>query len=201
MNNNELDRMDKKMKYDEVMKEMIMDYLKIDKYERIINNLHKMDISTKDNQFKDDFNSYYMVRRDPTWQEKYYTYFQNIKDKDKDSLSFSKILQDISFDDKVESSFASKMLATIDQDKPIIDKNILNYFKLKIDGSTKEERIDKAIKVYDTIEKEYKKLLRNDEINSTIDKLKKLIDKNDISETKILDYILWCKGKEKNSKN
>ena len=188
--------MNESIKYNLVIKEMILDYLNIDIYERIAKNFRDIeDISIKDNDFQKDFNSFYKVRRDSNWRNNYYTFFQ--KNKNRKSITYFEILKAISTADNVESSFASKMLATINPNKPIIDKNVLNYFGFKIEGLKKEDRIKSAISVYNKIEKEYEKLLNDKKVKNTIMELKQLIGKYELSDTKILDYILWCKGKKK----
>lgn len=186
--------MNQNIKFNAVIKEMILDYLNIDAYDRIVTNLYSMDLSIKNNDFQKNFNSFYNVRRDENWRKKYYNYFE--KNKKRKDIRFSEILEAISDSNSVESSFASKMLATINPEKPILDKNILNYFGFKIEGLNREKRIKCAIDVYDKIEKEYKKMLKDNTVKNTIMELKKLLGQYELSDTKVLDYILWCKGKK-----
>ncbi len=65
---------------------------------------------------------------------------------------FASRLRDTTNDQKLraEASFTSKVLAILDPDLPTIDRNLLDYFDLKI-RRHKTERIEEAARVYDAL--------------------------------------------------
>jgi len=92
--------------------------LSIEKYKYIKDNFKNVDISIFDCKFQKTFNSFYKIRRNKEWRDAFYKYFESIK-KD-ENITFFKIINYLYENtDNVEASFASKMLATINEDMPI----------------------------------------------------------------------------------
>ena len=114
--------------FQKLKKEAIIKYLSLDKYKYLNDNLYKCD--TK--EYQTIFNSFYKVRRNANWRKIFYKYFESIKD-----------TKDIKYEDiitylyketgNVEASFSSKVLATINPNMPILDRNVLSNLNLKID--------------------------------------------------------------------
>jgi len=106
---------------------------------------------------------------------------------------------------KVEFSFVSKLLATIDPELPIMDSNVRSV--LGFNYPTGKNKIEEAGVIYRELEEWYKKFIPSKEGVKWL----KLFDKEyPCSKTKItsikkIDFILWQLGaeinKEKKSKN
>jgi len=92
-------------------------------------------------------------------------------------------------------SFDSKIVATVNPSKPIIDQHIFKHLK-KIrpsDGDLKN-RINKSIEIYSWIESSYKDILESGDGKYAMEYFEKQVEnKNDypITNTKKLDFILW----------
>ena len=135
-------------------------------------------------------NSFYKVRRNAKWREVFYKYFESIKD-----------TKDIKYEDiitylyketgNVEASFSSKVLATINPNMPILDRSVLSNLNLKIDGKTKEEKLNNAIKTYYKIIENENEMLNNLQIQKFIKEFKELFPEYELSNIKILDCLLW----------
>lgn len=103
----------------------------------------------------------------------------------------------------MQFSFATKLLHTIDNDKPIFDSRVKSTLQIKSKGSgkhsDKDTKIRSCIEIYDSLEQWYVKLKENEKVKNFISKfkLKFRIDKEKISDTKILDFIIWSLGKLK----
>ena len=97
-----------------------------------------LEINATDEKYQKNFNYYYRVRRDAAWLEQFYAYMN--KNKNNKDITFAEILRYLSNIEhtarktaknptgkikSVEASFASKMLATINQDHPIWDSQVL----------------------------------------------------------------------------
>lgn len=68
----------KKLSIEKIIENWIINYLGLDKYEYIMNNFEKTDVSI-DKDFQRKFNSFYVVRRNTNWRKIYYDYMEKIK--------------------------------------------------------------------------------------------------------------------------
>ena len=86
------------------------------------------------------------------------------------------------------------MLATIDASKPIWDQYVLQNLGLVLTGKTKEEKLQEAVRLYDSIVAWYEEYLKTDEANENIKVFDRLLpDYAWISNTKKIDCLLWSK--------
>ena len=141
-------------------------------------------------EFQRRFNGFYRVRRNKEWQKKYYTLMQQGK---KEELSFDRILRELYLQTgRVEASFASKLLHTINNDMPIWDKFVLQNLGLKMPVCYGEKKIENAILIYKEIISWYKNALSIPEINQKMFEFDEIFpDYKYFSKTKKLDFLLW----------
>lgn len=180
-----------KYKFEEVERIIILNAFDLKRYLKTLDK-------TFDDDYKKNFNAYYGVRRNEDWRKVYYTFFK--KNKNNKNIIFEEIIRYLHNNPKVqniEPSFSSKMLATINPDKPIWDKYVLEAFDLKQKKKEDVEKIEEAIDIYKQIEDNYKELLKNKEVQETIKQIRKILKEDKLTDTKILDYIIWMDGKEK----
>lgn len=161
----------------------------LDKYKVIMERFNKTNIST-DVDFQRTFNGFYIVRRNKQWRKTYYDYFESIKDKNIDFADIITYLYNNT--DNIESSFASKMLATINPNKPIWDRFVLQNLNMELIGKTQEERLQNAIKLYADIELWYNDFLKTKKAKECIKYFDEILpDYKWISDIKKIDCILW----------
>ena len=190
--------------FKEFQKEAIVRFLALKKYEVIrekINN-PSHDIS-KDSDFKRDFNSFFRVRREKKWQEKFYNYFQTVKNNK--NIKFEDIIWYLyRTTGNIEASFSSKMLAAINPDMPIWDQFIVRAFNIEITG-VKEKRVENIIKEYYGLIDKEKQELKKTSVQKAIKEFNEVFGEYKLSDIKILDYMLWNKRdkeqKKSNEKN
>lgn len=170
-------------------KNAVIRFLALDKYNYIKENIYKCDIS-KDGEFQKVFNAFYRVRRDEKWRKVFYTYFESIKDKKNITLE-----EIVSYMYKktgnIEASFCSKLLSTINPDMPIWDQYVLANLDLDVKGKTKVEKLKDTIAVYNKIIEIEKNKLKQKDIQQAIKDFKEYFPEYNLSDIKILDYILW----------
>ena len=172
-------------------KNAIIRLLSLDKYKYLMENLDKIN----EKKYQNTFNSFYRVRRNEEWQNKFYTYFEKIQ-KNK-NVSFGEILKYIYNETgQIEASFCSKMLATINPEMPIWDQYILKNLKLDKElslsyGTKKDARIKKTIELYNMIVEKENELLKDNSVQQTIKEFKECFSEYNLSDIKILDYIMW----------
>lgn len=186
----------------EIIGKMLIKGLEIDKYKTIMDS---KDSISYDENIQKIYNSFYKVRRDQEWRKEYYLMF-----KETNNLDFETILKNI-YNNKnmmieenancIEASFASKMLATIDCNKPILDENVLIQLNLKseydrINRLPDEIRISKLVELYEIIEKRFAEMLKEETIKQQIQAFRDVLPKEyqdffEGKDLKILDFILW----------
>lgn len=162
----------------------------LDKYSKIMQTYLNVDVS-QNPAFIKLFNSFYVVRMDETWQNKYYTLFEKLKNS---KPTFDYIIHELlDSTGRVEASFSSKMLATICPYEPILDQFVMKFLGQEIPSyGSSEKRVEEAIKVHHNIEEWYLEYLKTENAKQCI----KLFDTTFtnytwLSETKKIDFYLW----------
>ena len=175
----------------QVLEKVMAESLGLSEYEYIMKTICQTDVS-KNMDFQRRFNHFYKVRRNQDWRKKYYEIFERNKAK-KEEVTFENILCNIYvFTDRTEASFASKLLATLNPDKPIWDSRVLNFLGLKPTGKSASDRQDSIIEVYGKIENWYKKYLITTEAKENIRIFDEMLPCYSwISDVKKIDYIIW----------
>ncbi|MCX6720336.1 MAG: hypothetical protein NTW11_00835 [Candidatus Staskawiczbacteria bacterium] len=103
----------------------------------------------------------------------------------------------------IQFSFATKLLHTLDNSKPIFDAEVSRVFHKSRQGKTKDEKIKSCVSIYEFLKSAYSDLLQDEKIKKIILKFRSdfnVEDKNEMSDTKVLDFIIWSLGKIKNKK-
>jgi hypothetical protein len=97
----------------------------------------------------------------------------------------------------IQFSFATKLLHTIDNDKPIFDKYVTSILNKKVKGKNKNEKIQSCIEIYDSLVTLHDELKKNDKIRNVILKFRSKfkVSNEEMSDTKVLDSIMWSLGK------
>lgn len=157
-------------------------------------------VSDKENGFQKLFNSYYNIRRPAEWREKYYALFQEMRAAEK--VDFSLIISRLhKMTRKVEPSFTSKMLATIDDAAPVWDRRVisaLKHYDPKLPVVPTEfagGQIERGIAGYQALQEACRDLLAEPIGKRCIEQFDcYLSDYSAISNMKKLDVVLWCAG-------
>ena len=163
-----------------------------------------MDIVAKEDfyatpEFRKLFNGFYKIRqKSQEWYDKYYELLEKQKNEQR---TFEEILIQLNnVKPSVEVSFTSKLIATINPDMPIWDQYVLRNLGLmdewtKCNADSKEERIKKAVEIYEKIQALYLEFQLSDEGKKCIEVIDEVLPQyaDRITNTKKIDYILWSK--------
>lgn len=157
-------------------------------------------VSDKENGFQKLFNGYYNIRRPAEWREKYYALFQEMRAAEK--VDFSLIVSRLhKMTRKVEPSFTSKMLATIDDAALVWDRRVisaLKHYDPKLPVVPTEfagGQIERGIAGYQALQEACRDLLAEPISKRCIEQFDcYLSDYSAISNMKKLDVVLWCAG-------
>jgi hypothetical protein len=117
------------------------------------------DVSTAQD-FQTRFNGFYRVRRNEAWRVQFYALMETAKTKDAPFPEILGALHDAT--GRVEASFASKLVATLTPDKPVIDRYVLENFGLRLPYSYSRDRIRETVEVYRQLIRGYDNLLRSE---------------------------------------
>ena len=157
------------------------------KYLWIQNNFININVS-QDIEFQRKFNHFYRVRRNELWRNEFYLILEKSKNT---KPSFETILLDLyKKTGRVEASFASKLVATVNPSLPIIDSVVLRNLGMKLPISPKN-RFELIGKVYSEMEWRLNEILKSDIGIQVISKFQDRYPAADITNVKILDLILW----------
>ena len=167
----------------------------LQKYEEIVNLFHETNVAEDDN-FQRLFNGFYITSPlSKTWYVNFYRYFENVRN---DNPTFEKVITDlynINGQARVDASFCSKLVATINPDKPIIDQYIMWQmgYNLKTADSLKGlAKIHYYVDAYSEIEKQYKEHIDDVAIKTAIAEFDSIYPNYKwLSPIKKLDFILW----------
>ena len=181
--------MDMNFNAEKILQDRLATSMGLDKYKYIMEQVKCSDVS-KNMEFQKNYNGFYIVRRNAEWRKVYYDYFERVK---KETTSFADILTYLyEKTGNIEPSFSSKMLASIYPDKPIWDRYVVQNLNMKLEGKTKEEKLQNAIMLYEDMEKWYKDFLQTEKAMACISVFDRTLpDYKDISNIKKIDSILW----------
>ena len=142
--------------------------------------------------FQKAFTAFYMLRRDDSWREYYFQLFEEMKNR-RAALSFGEIqLRLYLHCDQIESSFSSKMLATLDPEVPMWDSYVLKKLGFKLKGKNKGLRLSQAVVLYDNICSWYHEFLQTEEARSMIEAFDQAFPEyTRITQIKKIDFLIW----------
>jgi hypothetical protein len=161
---------------------------KMDKYIRLQRQVRLCDVSASED-FQRTFSGFYRVRRDFQWKEHYFRLMESSKP---GGIDFPNALLEINrLCGRVESSFASKLVATLDPSKPVIDKFVLEYFGMQLPRWGTGGRESKSIELYQELCAKYNTLLQSPEGRHMRESFDRRYPDLGISELKKLDLVLW----------
>lgn len=164
----------------------------IKKYHDLMIKLRKTNVA-KDIDYQRSFNHFYKIRqRSAEW---YATFYKLLEESKNSNISFEFALHYVYQQlDRIEPSFSSKLVATINPELPVWDKYVLENFGLswKYTGQ-KELRLKQAIATYKSICKRMDVLKKTDiarQIAIIFDAMYPALSQS-ITITKKIDFTLW----------
>ena len=159
------------------------------KYCRLRDALHGVDVSL-DREFQRLFNGFYRVRRNAQWQRTFYTLLEDQKTR---RASFLEVLRGLhAGTGRVEASFASKLVATVDPDQPVIDAIVLRNLGLRLKTTgTADGRLAGAATVHETIAASYAAFLDGSAGRELQERFRSTYPALHVTPVKMLDLVLW----------
>lgn len=209
------------IKGENISKETISNALK-ERAKGIKTYIELMKIIEKDEltpEFKEEFKKFYGMKRckfSDNFYDKYFEYLDENRKKNNPNYKTIKYSDVITYlwetksSNRVEASFSSKLLASINNEKPIWDANVFSRLKMTRTASIKNKikQIEKTILKYEDLENEINNEFFDTNNPNKAEKCIKIFDetfnetfdnKSDlkyITPIKKIDLILWSLGKK-----
>lgn len=158
------------------------------KYMWLQAEVRRRDVS-RDATFQTRFNGFYRVRRGAEWRGKYFQLMELTKARGAD---FARVLGALhAATGRFEASFASKLVATLDPNQPVIDRFVLENLGMRLPYSYDVQRGRKILQVYADLGSRYEALLQSDVGRLICAKVEARYPGTGISDIKRVDLVLW----------
>jgi hypothetical protein len=158
------------------------------KYCWIQNSLINTDV-TINQIFQKKFSNFYRIRRNAIWKQYYFSLLERAKiEKNTFEIALEEILQHTG---RYESSYISKLVATINPELPVIDKFVLKNVGLKLPYAITKNRKVKIIEVYNKLIKEFEAFLKTEMGEYLVRRFTENFPWANITQTKMVDLVLW----------
>ncbi len=174
---------------EQIMTDSIAACLGLLPYGKIMDQVNATNVSV-DQDFQRLFNSYYWVRRNSGWRAAYYTLFESMKTQ---PASFESILTQLYHTTgRIEASFSSKMLATLQPWQPLWDQHVLNCLSLQCTRVPASDKLGHAIALYEEIKNWYRLFLPTENAKECIRVFDRTLPGYRwLNEVKKIDLFLW----------
>jgi hypothetical protein len=140
--------------------------------------------------FKKRFNHFYRVRRGPGWQAKFFDLLE--RKKQSPAVTFAEVLHALhQATGRYEASFASKLLATIRPDMPVIDSVVLRNVNLTLPRYNVSDRAARLEHLHETLASWFKTFLATETGCYLVRRFREEYPDAHISKVKMLDLVLW----------
>jgi len=161
----------------------------------LMEQLHLVDVST-DITYQKKFKGFYKVRRKQAFCDVYFNILE--KNKRNQNLRFEEVLLSLQSTGRIEASFTSKLLATINPLLPVLDKEVLIHLtgSLAMSASTGDPLKDCAIK-YKSMVSYYREFIKAEEGKVILNSFQEKHPDAPITDLKKIDFVLWQTRKKK----
>ncbi len=161
----------------------------LQKYLNIREMIYRVNIS-RNEEFQKSFNGFYRMRQRPTiFYKKFYSFMEENKS---NSPSFEEALLYIYQElGRVEASFSSKLVATINPNLPIWDTIVLKNIGLKPPQYYRKNRIKETMVLYNDLQQRYQTYIEKEQAKIIITKFNKAYPNTGLTDVKKIDFVLW----------
>lgn len=137
--------------------------------------------------FRRAFNHFYRMRRNMDFQNVFFPLFSNT------SIDFGTALKQIhKVTGRVEASFASKLIATLDPARPVLDQHVLHNAQIVLPKSNHPRRIENLIECYSELETRSHQFLGSSNGKYLLNQFNKFYpEASSLHSMKKLDLLLW----------
>jgi hypothetical protein len=140
--------------------------------------------------YRKRFNAFYKVCRNRRWQDGFFDLLEGMKRAR--TVSFDDVLDTLyGATGRVEASFASKLVATLDPDMPVIDSMVLRNLNLRLPAFGTEQRSSGVKELHRALVTSFAEFLKTENGRYLVRRFRETYPTANITETKMLDLVLW----------
>jgi hypothetical protein len=144
---------------------------------------------SSDSEYRKRFGGFYRVRRNASWRD---TFFQILERGKSAPLTFGEALRALQAGTgKVEASFASKLVATLDPVQPVIDSVVLKNLGFKLPAAASADRVSEIEGLHRRLGEVYLEYLSSESGRDLVKRFRESYPDAQVTETKMLDLVLW----------
>ncbi|HOG24491.1 MAG TPA: hypothetical protein PK590_07560 [Candidatus Omnitrophota bacterium] len=160
-------------------------------YQWIQTRVNEVDVSA-DHLFQERYSVFYVMWfRPKEWKKCYFELFEQAK-KMEPRPDFREILKCLNErTGKMEASFASKLVATLNPAKQIIDKYVLENFELILPPLNRVNRLEETVGVYEKLGALYNDFLKEPICGEICRRFNKSFSVSNVTQLKMIDFVLW----------
>lgn len=171
----------------EVFHKSIVKAFKLDEYLEVLNLFHSDTYDTHKNEFQRAFCNYFGVRGNKKWRKIFFTIVDEYREAS--TMEFKILLAKVKESTgQYELSYCSKVQALKHPECPIIDKILLNFFKLKMPY---KKTISDLVKLYNDYSARFTDFCDSPSGQSLITMFNGVLGESSLTDTKKIDTILW----------
>ena len=142
-----------------------------------------------DAEFRRRYNHFYRVRRAAAWQKIFYGLMARAM---QEQLQFHSVLDLLrESTGRYESSFTSKLIATLNPSKPVIDSVVLKKLGLRLPSAKTANRAAAISSLHQKLESLFADFLGTDSGKYLVHAFDSLYPDTGITDEKKLDFVLW----------
>lgn len=165
----------------------------VDKYRWIQNRFRHTNVA-RDGEFQKRYAGFYRIRFvSPAYRQAYFQFLECGKQQE---MPFEELARQLyAIDNRHEFSFLTKMLHTLDTNRPIYDSQVdaaLGIHRRVV--SDFELRLQQDRVILQAMMKTQHSLLQDSRVQAVLAEFTQAFTADDISETKKLDFLLWALG-------
>jgi hypothetical protein len=150
--------------------------------------LQNRDVAS-DTEYRRRYAGFYRVRRGPAWRA---TFFRLLQERKVTGIRFAEALQQLADSTgRVEASFASKLVATIDPHQPVIDAVVLKNVGLRLPPASAADRLEGIVRMHAQLLSWYRQQLASTAGATLLATFRAQYPAAPVTDTKALDLVLW----------
>lgn len=160
-------------------------------YKWIQTRVNEVDVSV-DDLFQKRYSVFYVMWfRPKEWKKCYFELFEQAK-KMEPRPDFREILKRLNErTGKMEASFASKLIATLNPAKQIIDKYVLENFELVLPSISSGDRLEETVGVYEKLGALYNAFFKEPICDEICRRFDENFPGSNVTHLKMIDFVLW----------
>lgn len=162
----------------------------LEKYSLIQNQFKLSSTICLTSEFQRQFNGFYRVRRNAEWRKSYFELLAYTANQSHPTFR-NVILAIQNKTSRIEASFASKLIATVNPNLPVIDRFVVKNIGLKLPNYNNSSRIDLLVNLYEQLTTQFEHYLLSPEGETLTSEFDKFYPNAAITNIKKLDLVLW----------